>query len=113
MNYHPHRKTAKPLPLRRPSEQDSRNGFPPVTFDIPAEWWSGTDTLQTERRRASRRAMVKEYARRIWGKAIKEGNAWHVKRYVAVIGVAYPRRKGVFPARAAETVKPIIDVGTE
>lgn len=113
MPYRPHRKTAKPIPLPRPSEQAGRNGFPPVTFDIPAEWWSSTDTLQTERKRAERRAMVKEYARHVWGKAIREGKAWHVRRYVAVIGVAYPRRKGVFPARAAETVKPIIDVGTE
>ncbi|MFR0558264.1 hypothetical protein ACLUWO_05180 [Pseudoscardovia radai] len=34
-------------------------------------------------------------------------------RYVACIAVAYPHDRDTFPAQAAETVKPIIDAGTE
>ncbi|MBT1162755.1 hypothetical protein JS541_13210 [Bifidobacterium sp. SO1] len=43
----------------------------------------------------------------------KEGRAWMVERFVALIVVSYPIPGDVFPARAAETVKPIIDGGSD
>lgn len=82
-------------------------------FTIPAEWWSGTDTTQTERSRAMRRHTVRTHARDTYRDAIRARRAWHVDRYVALVGVAYPRMDAVMPARAAETVKPIIDAGTD
>lgn len=81
-------------------------------FTIPVEWWSATDTIQTETIRAKRRRWVKEYAYQEWMLAKKQKNAHKVERFVAVIGVAYPRMDNVVPSRAAETVKPIIDAGT-
>lgn len=83
------------------------------TFDIPAEQWSATDTLQTESIRARRRAWIRRMAKAEWRLAKKTKQAWKVERFVALIGVAYPRMNDVVPSRAAETVKPIIDGGTD
>lgn len=83
------------------------------TFTIPVEWWSGTDTIQTERTRAQRRAWVRSYSKAQWRLLKKSGQAWRVGRFIALIGVAYPRMDDVVPSRAAETVKPIIDGGTD
>lgn len=89
------------------------DGWAPLTFDIPAEWWSGTDTMQTERTRARRRSIVRDNAKAVYRRAIRAGEAWRVRRFVALVGVAYPTMAGVFPSRAAETVKPIIDAGSD
>lgn len=99
------------MPSRKTSH--AREGFF-HEFSIPCEWWSGTDTLQTEVMRARRRHWVREYAKKEWRMLKKQGAAWHVDRYVAIVGVAYPRHTGfTVPSRAAETVKPIIDGGTD
>lgn len=82
-------------------------------FTIPCEWWQGTDTVQTERTRARRRRWVKEYAYDVWRGLKRRRLAHKVERFVAVVGVAYPRMDDVTPSRAAETVKPIIDAGTK
>ena len=36
-----------------------------------------------------------------------------MERFIALIGVACPSQKNIFPARAAETIKPIIDGGSD
>lgn len=84
-----------------------------ATFTIPVEQWSATDTIQTETIRARRRAWIRRMARDQWRLMRREGRAWRVERFVAVVGVAYPRLNDVVPSRAAETVKPIIDGGTD
>lgn len=84
-----------------------------LDFNIPIEWWSGTDTMQTERRRAQRRHWVREEAAAKWKALKKQGKAWKVERFVALIAVAYPEGGRFFPARAAETIKPIIDGGSD
>lgn len=85
-----------------------------LTLHIPIEWFSGTDTLQSERLRARRRKWVRTYARTEWKRLKRDGNAYKVNRFVALIGVAAPdETTPTFPARAAETVKPIIDAGTD
>lgn len=89
-----------------------RGGYT-LDLKIPVEWWSGTDTLQTERLRARRRAWVLAYAKNEWRNLKKQGKAWKVERFIALIAVAYPTRGHIFPARAAETVKPIIDGGSD
>ena len=37
-----------------------------LTITIPVEWWSGTDTIQTEKTRALRRARIRRYAKDKW-----------------------------------------------
>lgn len=82
-------------------------------FYIPSEWWQTTQTLETERKRASRRSSVRRYARKVWASLKRSGEAWPVDRYVAVVGVAYPKQGSGTAVYAAETVKPIIDAGTD
>lgn len=94
------------------TKTDRRGGYK-LDLTIPAEWWSGTDTVQTEVTRARRRAQVRRYARDKWRELKRSGGAWKVNRFVALIAVAYPNKSSIFPARAAETVKPIIDGGSD
>lgn len=63
--------------------------------------------------RARRRAWVRDYAKNEWRNLKKTGKAWKVERFIALIGVACPSQKNIFPARAAETIKPIIDGGSD
>lgn len=85
-----------------------------LNITIPIEYYSGTDTLQTERTRAARRHWVRRLARAAWHELKQQGAAYRVERFVALIGVASPKTiRDPFPARSAETVKPIIDAGTD
>lgn len=93
-------------------ERRQRGGYV-LDLTIPIEWWSGTDTTQTEVTRARRRAWVRDYAKAEWRNLKKTGRAWKVERFLALIAVSYPSGGAVFPARAAETVKPIIDGGSD
>ena len=84
-----------------------------LTITIPVEWWSGTDTVQTEKTRALRRARIRRYAKDKWRNLKTMKQAWKVERFLAVVTVSAPHGGNVFPARAAETVKPIIDAGSD
>lgn len=84
-----------------------------LTITIPVEWWSGTDTIQTEKTRALRRARIRRYAKDKWRNLKTMRQAWKVERFLAVVTVSSPHGGSVFPARAAETVKPIIDAGSD
>lgn len=120
MNAHATRRASRRTPAPRPRVKAAptrrgrraREGYA-CTFTIPAAWWDATGTPITERRRAASRRMVREYARKVWRQAVEKGGAWRVKRYVAVIGVQYPEGLTGWPAEAAETVKPVIDAGTD
>lgn len=89
-----------------------RGGYT-LELTIPVEWWSGTDTIQTERLRARKRAWVRAQAKQAWRTLKRQGRAWRVERFIALIAVTYPQPGCIFPARAAETVKPIIDGGSD
>lgn len=81
---------------------------------IPVEYFTGTDSTPSERTRAARRHWVRQHARSAWRNLKQRGDAYRVQRFVALIGVAPP--PGIskpFPARSAETIKPIIDAGTD
>lgn len=91
---------------------NKRDGYQ-LDFNIPDVYWSGTDTLQTERSRAGKRHEVRNIARKVIRLAKQQGRAWKVNRFIALVGVAYPRMDNVTPSRAAETVKPIIDAGSD
>lgn len=85
-----------------------------TVFDIPAEHWSATDMIQSETMRARRRRYIRrELAIRQWRALKRAGVAHRCDRYVVAVGVAYPRMHGVTPSFAAETVKPIVDAGTD
>lgn len=95
-----------------PSRKGDREGYAAV-FTIPAQWWMVTDGVQSERARARTRHTLRVHARDTWRALARRGAAWHVDRFLAVIGVQYPHGRHGFPAEAAETVKPIIDAGTD
>ena len=56
---------------------------------------------------------MRDYAKNEWRNLKKTGKAWKVERFIALIGVGCPSQKNIFPARAAETIKPIIDGGSD
>ena len=74
-----------------------------LTITIPVEWWSGTDTVQTEKTRALRRARIRRYAKDKWRNLKTMKQAWKVERFLAVVTVSAPHGGNVFPARAAES----------
>jgi hypothetical protein len=82
-------------------------------FRIPQEYWQSTDTVETERKRATRRRWVREYSKKVWLERKKSGKAWKVDRFIVLIGVQYPKGSRLEPLQAAETVKPVIDAGTD
>ena len=73
-----------------------------LTITIPVEWWSGTDTVQTEKTRALRRARIRRYAKDKWRNLKTMKQAWKVERFLAVVTVSAPHGGNVFPARNRE-----------
>lgn len=70
--------------------------------------------IQSETARARRRHYIRrDLARRQWTALKRAGVAHRCERYVVAVGVAYPHMRGVTPSFAAETVKPIVDAGTD
>ena len=61
-----------------------------LTITIPVEWWSGTDTVQTEKTRALRRARIRRYAKDKWRNLKTMKQAWKVERFLAVVTVSAP-----------------------
>lgn len=107
------RRRGKTAVSRRSIPKDVWRGGYVGVFDIPDVDWSGTDTIQTEVDRARKRHRVRMRALDVWLDMKQQGQAWKVDRFIAMIEVTYPRKRNVVPARAAETVKPIIDAGTD
>lgn len=110
------RKPARKRQPWQPNQQQARNGYSAI-FQIPPAWWTSTDSPLTERERSNRRHIVRAHAKTIWATSKKQRQAWHVERFVLVITVSPPRTitnpTRIFPAKAAETCKPIIDAGTD
>ena len=59
----------------------SHDGYT-LTLHIPVEWFSGTDTLQSERLRARRRKWVRDDARAEWKRLKRNKVAYKVERFV-------------------------------
>lgn len=97
----------------RAANKTTHDGYV-LDLSIPIEYFAGTDTFQTERLRAKRRHMVRQLARSAWRDLKRKKQAYRVERFVALIGVAPPATEhNPFPARTAETIKPVIDAGTD
>lgn len=69
-----------------------------LTINIPIEWWSGTDTVQTEKTRALRRARIRRYAKDKWRNLKTMKQAWKVERFLAVVTVSAPPRRERVPS---------------
>lgn len=79
-----------------------------VTMTIPDSLWMTTLTHDSIDARRRKRARLRAEARRLWrrSKAPKAG------RFIVLCGVQYPDNPGI-PMFAAETLKPVIDAGTD
>lgn len=84
------------------------NGLRPYTvrFTVSASLWMTTigDEDKTERKR--RRGRLRSYGRQVW----REAGAPRVNRYMMLVTVGGRRES---PVLAAETLKPLIDAGTD
>lgn len=84
------------------------NGLRPYTvrFTVSASLWMTTtgDEDKTERKR--RRGRLRAYGRQVW----REAGAPRVNRYMMLVTVGGRRES---PVLAAETLKPLIDAGTD
>lgn len=80
-----------------------------VRFTVSASLWMTTigDEDVTERKR--RRGRLRAYGRQVWREA-KAAGAFRVNRYMMLVTVGGRRES---PVLAAETLKPLIDAGTD
>lgn len=87
------------------------NGLRPYTvrFTVSASLWMTTtgDEDKTERKR--RRGRLRAYGRQVW-RETKAAGAFRVNRYMMLVTVGGRRES---PVLAAETMKPLIDAGTD
>lgn len=87
------------------------NGLKPYTvpFTVSASLWMTTtgDEDVTERKR--RRGRLRAYGRQVW-REMKAAGAPRVNRYMMLVTVGGRRES---PVLAAETLKPLIDAGTD
>ena len=87
------------------------NGLRPYTvrFTVSASLWMTTtgDEDKTERKR--RRGRLRAYGRQVW-RETKTAGAPRVNRYMMLVTVGGRRES---PVLAAETLKPLIDAGTD
>ena len=87
------------------------NGLRPYTvrFTVSASLWMTTtgDEDMTERKR--RRGRLRAYGRQVW-REMKAAGAPRVNRYMMLVTVGGRRES---PVLAAETLKPLIDAGTD
>ena len=83
-----------------------------VEFHIPTEHFMSSLTKVSSTTRARHRAWIRRYARRVWRAAIEAG-AYRTERFVALAMVQWPG-PSIYPAMScAETLKPVIDAGTD
>lgn len=83
-----------------------------VEFHIPTEHFMSSLTKVSSTTRARHRAWIRRYARGVWRAAIEAG-AYGTERFVALAMVQWPG-PSIYPAMScAETLKPIIDAGTD
>lgn len=83
-----------------------------VEFHIPTEHFMSSLTKVSSTTRARHRAWIRRYARGVWRAAIEAG-AYRTERFVALAMVQWPG-PSIYPAMScAETLKPVIDAGTD
>lgn len=83
-----------------------------VEFRIPTEHFMSSLTKVSSTTRARHRAWIRRYARGVWRAAIEAG-AYRTERFVALAMVQWPG-PSIYPAMScAETLKPVIDAGTD
>lgn len=81
-----------------------------LIMDIPPMLWMTTVGTETVSSRAARRASLRRRGRLAWGQAIDRG-ARPVDRFLLLVNVG--GRGAESPVLAAETVKPLVDAGTD
>ena len=62
--------------------------------------------------RVRHRAWIRRYARGVWRAAVDAG-AYHLDRFMCLVGIQWPGESIYGPAAALETAKPIIDAATD
>ena len=83
-----------------------------VEFHIPTEHFMSSLTKVSSTTRARHRAWIRRYARGVWRAAVDAG-AYRTERFVALAMVQWPG-PSIYPAMScAETLKPVIDAGTD
>ena len=80
-----------------------------VRFDVGPDLWMTTVGDDDIRSRARRRARLRSWARGVWRRA-REAGAPRAARYMMLVTVGGRRES---PVLAAETLKPVIDAGTD
>ena len=81
-----------------------------VCFDVSRELWMTTVSRESPDARRRKRGRLRAWAGGVWRAARRSGVARPVDRYVLLVSVAGRRES---PVLAAETVKPLIDAGTD
>lgn len=83
-----------------------------VEFHIPTEHFMSSLTKVSSTTRARHRAWIRRYARGVWRAAVGAG-AYHLDRFMCLVGIQWPGESIFGPAAALETAKPIIDAATD
>lgn len=81
-----------------------------VTFTVPGTLWLTTTGTESTSRRASTRAKLRAYGRRVWNDMIYANHLTSTERFVMQVAVL---GRDESPVLAAETLKPLIDAGTD
>ncbi len=80
-----------------------------VVFDIPSSWYMSCVGAESVKARADMRRRLRRYGRGVWRDAKLQGLGRY-KRFVLLVTVAGRRDS---PVLACETLKPLIDAGTD
>lgn len=83
-----------------------------VEFHIPTEHFMSSLTKVSSTTRARHRAWIRRHARGVWRAAVDAG-AYHLDRFMCLVGIQWPGESIYGPAAALETAKPIIDAATD
>lgn len=81
-----------------------------VRFDVARELWMTTVSGENAAMRRRKRGRLRAWARTVWAAALRSGAARRTERYILLVSVAGRRES---PVLAAETLKPLIDAGTD
>lgn len=80
-----------------------------IRFTVPAGWWLTCTGSESVSERARIRHRLREYGKRVWRDILAQG-ALRVDRFMLTVLVA---GRAESPVLAAETLKPLIDAGTD
>lgn len=80
-----------------------------IRFTVPAAWWLTCTGSESVSERARIRHRLREYGKRVWRDILAQG-ALRVDRFMLTVLVA---GRAESPVLAVETLKPLIDAGTD